>query len=644
MYPCQPPASLTWQERQVDTSEREKKINNPQVPGLQGPTHAKHSEQEQEESRKTSTMPDHDVHRSPLKGLSLEVKCPISNVSMCGSCDSHGGIITSQYGVKLTIPEGAIKNKDSIEVYIAADLYGPFVLPSHCHTDLASPYYWIWVTGIFKFEKPVQVEFEHFAIVNACDPSHYQLLTCEDYDKTHIMQPVNHDFGFKTQDNKLLCTFQTYRFCSYCLFHDCETNDQEYRIGAFFLKPENYQYLNNFTVEIWLSFTTECCLRRNNELFKNNHMILDKHCSHIYDAPCSKESESYFLMKYDRSIDGWLIDHSRSLEIKTNLVNFNNHYPDNKTLLANEEASLFPPRFSVNVTKKSVCEKDLNTAINVTLYKIEGVKTTNSIFFKLFVSASPMSIQNLTTTSKDNSPLSIGRHFCDKNEPKMRELVTYATKISAQWKVVALRLKIPDHIVSTIDHNYQHIEDKCVSVFQKWLDRSETPPCWCHFIQTLCDVGLDKVAKEATKHLKECHSHEHESDKTLTATGPEICFKKPPTREAHVVARGLPSTSETEVEDEHVPADFRDLFRYLRPLQYIEEKDLLYFITCLLPTESAKEVIFYVRHGDECKEDKIKRICEQFVKEKDPSWTKVYNALIQSECYERAELVKACFL
>ena len=117
----------------------------------------------------------------------LESKCPLSH-AISNSCDHNGGVVTSEHGdLTLTIPKGAIKEGDVVTFSIASDLYRSFVLPSNHQVDLVSPYYWIRVSGSYHFHKPVQVEFEHFAVVTACDPSHYQLLSCEDDDKSYIM-------------------------------------------------------------------------------------------------------------------------------------------------------------------------------------------------------------------------------------------------------------------------------------------------------------------------------------------------------------------------------------------------------------------------------------------------------------------------
>ena len=429
----------------------------------------------------------------------LEIKSPFISNIMWGSCDHDGGVLISTDGIKLTIPKGAIKNGDFVKFYLATDLYGPFKLSSHDQNNLASPYYWIGINKSYSFQKPIQVEFEHF---RACDLSHYQLLSCEDDDESYTMQPVNYDFTFKVQDELSLCTFQTYHFCSYCLFHDCKFkfHNTTSRIAILYLKPEDFQCLHQFSAEIWLSFEISYCLNRCKELFKEKRMKLDT--SYVFEASCDQNSESYFDLKYNQYIDGWCVDHSQSTEIKTKKVNFYNYYTSKETLQVSEEMSLFPPRFVVNVVRKTECMTDLNTSMTVTLYRAEEKRSVESIALKLFVSISAIAIKNSTSLSKDISLPSVGHHSCGKNEPTLQEVVKYSKGISAHWKQIALQLAIHQHDISTIDINNPLVEDKCYDMFKTWLEQRKTSLCWCHFIQALYDVKLERIAEDAKKHLE----------------------------------------------------------------------------------------------------------------------------------------------
>ena len=102
----------------------------------------------------------------------LEAVCPLKNSEvMLHTCDYNGGILMSKDGsIKITVPKGAIRRGDLVMFATATDLFASFILPSKCHTYLASPYYWIGVTGLYHFQIPLEVVFQHFG---ACDPSHY---------------------------------------------------------------------------------------------------------------------------------------------------------------------------------------------------------------------------------------------------------------------------------------------------------------------------------------------------------------------------------------------------------------------------------------------------------------------------------------
>ena len=236
----------------------------------------------------------------------LQTECHLPYLTS-GSCDHNGRVFTSQYGdLKLTIPEGAIRHSDLVIFYIETSLYGPFTLPSKFQADLASPYYWIGISGPYPFQKPMQVELEHFG---ACDPSHYQLLCCEDDDKSYTMRPVDYELSFSMQDKIVQCTFETSHCCSYCLCHKSE-DPMMNRIAAICLKTDDFQKSKQFATEVWFSFQITICLKRNEELYTQEGMVFDKKFSYIFEAYCDISSTSYFTLDYDRHANGWDIKHA----------------------------------------------------------------------------------------------------------------------------------------------------------------------------------------------------------------------------------------------------------------------------------------------------------------------------------------------
>ena len=320
---------------------------------------------------------------SKHKKRDMQAKCPLSHTSTTSQLyDHNGGVITSNDGdLKVTIPVGAIKNGDLVTLSIASDLYGPFVFPSKCQADIVSSYYWIGVSESYLFQKPVQVEFQHYAVVTACDPSHYQLLCCEDDDESYTMrQAVGCSPKFTVQGDRSWCSFYTYHFCSYCLFPGCKDPIIN-RIAAIYLKTEDSHH---FTTEIWFCFPTNQCLKRNKELYTKRGMVLDHRCSHIFESSCDKSSTNFFNLIYYDSFDDWDVKHCRSKRINTKEINFYNYYETMEELQTVEDYSLFPQRFIVNVTKKLKCNTDLNTEIIITLHKNEE-EMLESIPFPLFI-------------------------------------------------------------------------------------------------------------------------------------------------------------------------------------------------------------------------------------------------------------------
>ena len=353
-------------------------------------------------------------------------------------------------------------------------------------------------------------------------------------------------------------------------------------------------------------------------------MILDTQCNHTFDASCDESSKSFFYLNYEQYIHGWHLNNSNTKEIETKNVNFYNYYTDPNDLQANEEAHLFPKRFVVNVEKQSKCAVDLSTMITVTLFEMRGKRSEQHISLKLFAKSS-MTTKPSTALSPQSLPQPchakytsvlpvIGYHLCgkDNNKPTLKELMEYSDDISEHWKQIALNLYIPDRKVDTINVDNACVRDKCFNMFDIWLKRT-TDPCWCHFIWALNNVELYKVAQKANKHL------EKPSDECSSVTE---------STNAHVSEIKSPSLHE--------------LVRYLR---HIPEKDLRYFIFHLfLSTEKAKNVIILVRISSGSHEHKVKKVCQEYLKEQDPSWTKVNKALQEAGCNNLACIIEVTFI
>ena len=556
----------------------------------------------------------------------LRTKCPFtSNHSFVSNNESHenitivscicnhnGGVITSKDGIKLTVPKGAIKNNDLVTFYIAVGLYGPFVLPKRSQTDVVSPYYWIGVSGSYHFHKPVQVEFEHFG---ACDPSHYQLLSCKDDDESYTMRPVDYDLKFQMQIdnyNISLCSFQTYHCCSWCLHHNYKDANIN-MIGAFYLKPNDGKDLRKFSLEIWFSLVISYCLDRNEELYKKRCMILEGSYQ-FYEVSTDKNSTDQFILEHEKIVNDWCIS-SQNTEIPAKIVNFHNYFRDKKNvadLKASEEKMLFPPRFILHVrwNTESVSNVGLDTDIIITLQKkCKKATATKQCIFHLFVSKFYADTKCLSNESKD-STLNLPDHMydCNKTVPTLRELITY--EIPREWRYVALNLRVHQSRIGIIDiNNVNDEKKKCYDMFEYWLQTNPSA-CWCYFRKALIAVNRHDLAEKVTEHLK------RSLNETDLVESPDI--------------------TKSDIKD----IDVNSLKMVLQIISNRTSSDSLQnLFSCLLQGSTADVIT-----DSDTMEEKIQKISNAFVKKQNPSWTKVHIALMEANCVDFAEYVGAQFL
>ena len=136
------------------------------------------------------------------------------------------------------------------------------------------------------------------------------------------MQPVHYNLGVKSQGDISFFTYLKNHLGSYYILHN-RKGPMMNRIIAFCLKQRNYQYLDDFTVEIWFSFPNGSSMTRNEELFPKNELILlDEDYSYIFEASCDAKSKASFSFNYIQNLDGWFLSHSLSRKILTKEINF----------------------------------------------------------------------------------------------------------------------------------------------------------------------------------------------------------------------------------------------------------------------------------------------------------------------------------
>ena len=611
----------------------------------------------------SSTMPSTRSH------IPDEIKQPLVNSNIVSrQFDHNGGVLNSKDGIKITFPNDAIKEGDFVSCRIVVDLCGPFVFLSKCQTNLVSPYYRIGVSESYHFHKPVQVEIECFAVDT--DPSHYQLFSCKDDDESYTMRPVDCELSFTVRGNILLCTFYTDHFCSYCLLLKYKGPNK--LIGAFCLKPANFQSLNSFKVEILFSYVTSHCINRIKDICKKKNMIVDEDNSFVFETP-HKISESYVLLGYEQNNNGWQVHHSGPEIIDVKSVNFHEYYKEPEQLRHSEEMSLFPPRFIVNI-KKDNCNhiKTLDSNITVTLYNGAEGKLPKIFTFKVYVPVSSSKINNSARISKENTSFSIPYHDCDINKVESRDLIKYSEKIADYWEDIAASLDIPDYKVLAINCDHLQVRKKSNEMFRLWLELQRTTPCWCKFIEALYAVGLNRVAEEAKTHLKHKIVCETSSDVVnVVEANMDIGSPDSPGTASSHTSRDEEGTSNSQIEHSEVTlhdligsmdlgspdspgtvtldsskdlgkSDLKtkdnaltlhDLVRHIRN---IPDSDLYCFMQRLLPNDQIKSIMDQIDSKSLSSEDKVETVCKEILNQ-NLSWTELHRALTEAECNTPAD-------
>lgn len=296
-------------------------------------------------------------------------------------------------------------------------------------------------------------------------------------------------------------------------------------------------------------------------------------------------------------------------------------------LKQHEELSLFPPHFILNISNiEHSRATSLDTNITVTLYNnIEERKPPQTFMFKLFVPISATAINRSAGLSEVKFPPSIDEHDCDKNKVEYIHLIKYSENIAHRWQEIAVELGIPYTKISIIDIDHPYVQMKCYIMFKIWLER--TSPCWCKFIQALYAVGLYSVAEEVKTHLKLRDSAGETLSDINVAEEASMDLESP---EGPRIASSDIKETKSNSETENDQVKLHDLMQFVRRIQSCDLND---FICHLLPDDRALSVINDIKCNSNSlsEEDILQKICETFLNEKDPSWTKVLRAFKEAE-------------
>ena len=170
---------------------------------------------DQEASSTKSLMQDLsyvDNHSSTIKNQEL---CPLPDVDITSEDFTNAGgvVVIEKYGVKVTIPNGAIEDHHIVEIQVAASLFGPFNIPNNCHPVSA----YVWMGANYTFKKLIEIEFEHHADISNSKNILQLCILKACCTKCNSNHPLMYEITQEYVISDSICTLYTNHFCSYCL-------------------------------------------------------------------------------------------------------------------------------------------------------------------------------------------------------------------------------------------------------------------------------------------------------------------------------------------------------------------------------------------------------------------------------------------
>ena len=140
-----------------------------------------------------------------------------------------------------------------------------------------------------------------------------------------------------------------------------------------------------------------------------------------------------------------------------------------------------------------------------------------------------ISVPVSSSLAEESCSHSVVTHDCDdaSNKVVLVDLIKYSEEIADHWQEIALNLNIPNKKVKAINIDHPHVRKRCNAMFAAWLELQRTRPCWCYFVQALCNVGLHGIEGEVERvHLKLPESKKASSgiNSGITETQPHLKY------------------------------------------------------------------------------------------------------------------------
>lgn len=178
----------------------------------------------------------HTLKLSTLQSVSTYYECSnsIASVPFLGqvdvlTCDSFGGeYYSSDHGITLRIPAGAIPPGQIAHLEVAVALYGPFQFPDG--TCPISPILWLCIQENIDLRKPIDIILPHFLAsvnvdknvieslgINFAKADHKQYITDVSGRNRYIFKALETAFIAYKEGNQSYGILSTQHCCYFCI-------------------------------------------------------------------------------------------------------------------------------------------------------------------------------------------------------------------------------------------------------------------------------------------------------------------------------------------------------------------------------------------------------------------------------------------
>jgi len=171
--------------------------------------------------------------------------------SVLQRCTNYGETIEVQdHNATVKIPQGTIEKGYTVEVEVAASLFGPHKLPKG-YTRI-SPF--VWIGASYSFKKPLKIEVEHHAVVaKEADISQFCVMeVCNENrtdphtDEERMCEAIQ-VYSSYCEIRSSLYTYHTHSNFTCLAKKSTEIADE---VAVYQFVPMDYARLQNFIVEI----------------------------------------------------------------------------------------------------------------------------------------------------------------------------------------------------------------------------------------------------------------------------------------------------------------------------------------------------------------------------------------------------------